>query len=105
MLYGHRLRFLKWHLSFNRLFLDNMATVAPPDAAACRAQCEKNIRNLAFEIALAEMRHGGRLCALPRALWTSLRRRDAAPLRMNLKYLFDHLYMGWQNRRGAITRA
>jgi glycosyltransferase involved in cell wall biosynthesis len=105
MLYGHRLRFLKWHLSFSRLYLDDMARVAPPDAEACRAQCERNIRNLSFEIALAEMRHGARLRALPGAIGTSLRHRDAAPVRMALKYLFDRAYMAWVNRRGVITRA
>jgi glycosyltransferase involved in cell wall biosynthesis len=104
-LYGYRLKLLRWHLSFNRLYLDDMARAAPPDAAACRAQCEKNIRNFGFELALAEMGRGARLRALPGALGASLRHRDAAPLRKNLKYLFDATYMRWLDRRGESSGA
>ena len=101
-LYGYRLKLLRWHLSFNRLYLDDMARAAPPDAAACRAQCERNIRDFGFELALADMgAAGARLRALPGALGAGLRHRDAAPLRKNLKRLFDAAYMTtWLDRRG-----
>jgi hypothetical protein len=100
-LYGYRLKLLRWHLSFNRLYLDDMGRAAPPDAAACRAQAERNIRDFAFELALADMRPTARLRALPGALGASLRHRDAAPLRKNLKYLLDGPYMRWLDRRGG----
>lgn len=98
-LYGHRLKFLKWHLSFSRLYLDDMTIALPPDAEACRAQCEKNIRDFSFEIALAEMSYGARIRALPKALLESIRHRDAAQIRKNIKYIFDRPYMIWLNRR------
>lgn len=105
MLYGHRLERLRWHLSFNRLFLEDMVKVAPPDAAACHRQCARNIRNFAFEIDLAGMRYWGRARALGPALWMSLKHRDQKPLRIALKYLFDGPYMRWRNRQGVISRA
>lgn len=104
-LYGHRMKSLRWHLSFARLYLQDMAKSAPPDAAACRAQCLKNIRDFTFELELAGMSRGARLRALPGAAWSSLRHRDAAPLRKNLKYLFDNLYMAWLDRRRRISGA
>jgi hypothetical protein len=102
-LYGHRQTFLKWHLSFSRLYLRDMANFPPPNAEACRRQCEKNIRDFSFEAALAGMRHSGRLRALPGALLASLRHRDAAPVRQNLKYLFDRPYMAWLDRGGEVA--
>jgi glycosyltransferase involved in cell wall biosynthesis len=104
-LYGYRLRMLRWHLSFARLYLDDMARAAPPDAAACRAQAERNIRDFGFELALAEMGPAARLRALPGALGSSLRHRDTAPLRKNLKYLLDGPYMKWLDRRGESRGA
>jgi glycosyltransferase involved in cell wall biosynthesis len=103
-LYGYRLRLLRWHRSFAEAYLDDMRRAAPPDAAACRAQAERNIRDFGFELALAEMGSAGRLRALPGALGTSLRHRDAAPLRKNLKYLLDGPYMRWLDRRAARRR-
>ena len=104
-LYGHRMKFLRWHLSFARLYLEDMAKAAPPDAEACRARCLKNIRDFTFELDLAGMPGGARLRALPGAVLRSLRHRDAAPLRKNVKYLFDRPYMAWLNRRGGATGA
>lgn len=101
-LYGHRLKRLRWHLSFSRLYLDDMAKAAPPEVAACRAQCEKNIRDFGFELALAEMGRGARVRALPGALWKSLRYRDPSLLRKNLKYLFAELYMARLDRRSDV---
>ena len=99
-LYGYRQKLLRWHLSFNELFRDDMARVAPPDAAACRDRVERNIRDMTRELELAGMSHGARLRALPAAAADSLRQGDAAPLRQALKYLFDLPYMWWLDRRG-----
>jgi glycosyltransferase involved in cell wall biosynthesis len=104
-LYGYRLKLLRWHLSFARLYLDDMARAAPPEAAACRAQAERNIRDFGFELALAGMGRAARLRALPAAVGTSLRYRDAAPLRKNLKYLLDGPYMKWLDRRARSRGA
>ena len=102
-LYGHRQRFLAWHLSFARAYLRDMQVRAPADAEACRAQCAKNIRDFGFEAALAGMRHRERLAALPGALFSALRHRDPAPVRQALKYLFDRPYMAWLDRGGHVS--
>lgn len=100
-LYGQRQRMLKWHLSYARAFLDDMAWQPPPDAAACHAMCVRNIRDFGYELELAAMSHRDRLRALPGAVWTGMRQRDAAPVRKTLKYLFDGPYMRWLDRRGT----
>jgi glycosyltransferase involved in cell wall biosynthesis len=104
-LYGHRLKSLRWHVSFAQAYLEDMARAAPPDAEACRAQCAKNVRDFTLELELAAMGHGARLRALPAALGAALRHRDPAPLRKTLKYLLDGPYMAWLDRRGAACGA
>lgn len=104
-LYGQRQRMLRWHRSYAEAFLDDMDRVAPAlapeEAAACRAQCLRNIRDFGHELDLAAMSHRDRLRALPGAVASAVRHRDPAPVRQTLKYLLDGPYMRWLDRRGT----
>lgn len=102
-LYGHRQRFIGWHLSFSKRYVRDLEKITAEGREQVRAQCLKNIRDFSCELDLAGMSHGQRFTALPGAVWSSVRHRDPAVLRKTLKFAFDGPYMAWLNwRRGTI---
>jgi glycosyltransferase involved in cell wall biosynthesis len=102
-LYGHRLTFITWHLSFCRQFLRDLDKVASDDTAALRRQCLKNLRDYSLDLELASMSHRRRFAALPGAALSALRKDDVAILRKTLKYAFDTPYMAWLTwRYGSV---
>ncbi len=98
-LYGYHLRRRHWRRSYLRTYLDDMETVAPPDAEACRELCRRGIARLDFEIGLADSGFATRLARLPRAAALALRLRDAEPLKTNVKYLIERPYRWHIERR------
>jgi glycosyltransferase involved in cell wall biosynthesis len=98
-LHGYHLRRRRWDRSYLASYLQDMAIVAPPDAAACRRLCEDRILQLDFEIGLAEAGYPRRLRSLLPALILSLRTRRPEILGTNLKYLFDRPYLRYRQFR------
>lgn len=100
ILFGIRLRYLRWFATSCRTHLRDMDTAPPfPDAEHCRRVCRRRMETCQFDVDLAEVGTAGRLALLPRALRLSLARRDPGFLRQALKYLFAPLYMRWLDWR------
>jgi len=102
-LYGHRLRFIAWHLSFSKLYVRDLERIETADSAMLRAQCLNNIREFTCDLELAEMSHARRFARIPAAVRSGLRDRNPAELRKTLKYALDKPYMAWLTwRKGTI---
>ena len=100
-LYGFRIKSLRWHRSFWRQYLADMAVVPPPDYAECQRICEEKIADADFHIGLAETPWWRLPLALPRTAALSLGRRDPKYLRETLKYLAGPLYSRRRDRARA----
>jgi hypothetical protein len=103
-LYGQALKLRRWERSFMQGYLADMETLAPSDAAACRALARETLARLDFEIGLAEAGYAGRARRLPQALGLALGSRRPEVLGTALKYLFDGPYLRWRRlRRGGAA--
>ena len=114
--YGDRIRYMRWDLEFTRSYRrdldrhdpDRPSRLSPAEADRCRALADAFIREAEFTIALAEMRRGQRLAALPGALRLSLRHRDPFFARTAVKYLLDRpfmRYLDWKTGRTGPPQA
>lgn len=99
MLYGVRLRYLRWFASSYRCYLKDMKVVDFTGKRICQKVCEDEARKYEFEVRLADGSYPERLKAFPRAMLETVRQTSLNPLRRWFQYTFDRLYVHFWNVR------